>query len=110
MTRLELSGVDAQYGGTPVLREASLLAEAGQVVALVGPNGAGKSTTTAPTTAPTGTCTGRRRQSRHPTQVSTALRSPVRANGRGERLVCSAVFRWRFLAVECSPSWPHVQW
>jgi len=44
MTRLELSGVDAQYEGSPVLREASLLAEAGQVVALVGPNGAGKST------------------------------------------------------------------
>ncbi len=43
--RLELRGVDAGYGGTPVLRDIDLVVPEGRVVALLGPNGAGKSTT-----------------------------------------------------------------
>ena len=42
--RLELRDVHFAYGETPVLRGVSLVAEPGQVTALVGPSGAGKST------------------------------------------------------------------
>jgi len=41
---LELSGVDAGYGGTAVFRDLNLILEKGDRIALVGPNGAGKST------------------------------------------------------------------
>ncbi len=42
---LEVEGLDAGYGGAPVLRGVSLTVRGGTAVALVGPNGAGKSTT-----------------------------------------------------------------
>ena len=42
--RLELRDVSFAYGETPVLRGVSLVAEPGQVTALVGPSGGGKST------------------------------------------------------------------
>ncbi|HEX3790768.1 MAG TPA: ATP-binding cassette domain-containing protein, partial [Pseudonocardiaceae bacterium] len=41
---LQLRGVQAGYGGTPVLRGVDLTVPAGRVVALLGPNGAGKTT------------------------------------------------------------------
>lgn len=41
---LELAGVHAGYGETPVLRDVDLTVERGEVVALVGSNGAGKTT------------------------------------------------------------------
>lgn len=43
-TVLELTGVTAGYGGTPVLVDLNLILEKGERIALVGPNGAGKST------------------------------------------------------------------
>jgi ATP-binding cassette subfamily F protein 3 len=43
-TVLELSGVSAGYGKTPVFRDLNFILEKGERVALVGPNGAGKST------------------------------------------------------------------
>ncbi|MCL2878546.1 MAG: ATP-binding cassette domain-containing protein, partial [Acidobacteria bacterium] len=43
-TVLELSGVSAGYGATPVFRDLNFILEKGERVALVGPNGAGKST------------------------------------------------------------------
>jgi iron complex transport system ATP-binding protein len=44
--RLELHHIEARYarGGAPVLRDLTLQALAGEVVALIGPNGSGKST------------------------------------------------------------------
>jgi ABC-type branched-subunit amino acid transport system ATPase component len=42
--RILAEGVTAGYGGDPVIRGVSVLAEPGQVVSLVGPNGSGKST------------------------------------------------------------------
>ncbi|HEY7075375.1 MAG TPA: ABC transporter ATP-binding protein [Solirubrobacteraceae bacterium] len=42
---LALDGLDAGYGGIPVVRDLSLHVRAGEVVALLGPNGAGKTTT-----------------------------------------------------------------
>jgi len=41
---LEVAGLTAGYGDTTVLRDVSLSAVAGSVVALLGPNGAGKTT------------------------------------------------------------------
>jgi len=41
---LVVSGLEAGYGTTTVLRDVSLTVAAGEVTALVGPNGAGKST------------------------------------------------------------------
>ncbi|WP_066064416.1 ABC transporter ATP-binding protein [Frankia sp. EI5c] len=41
---LQLTGVSAGYGTTPVLRDVSLTVPPGGVTAVVGPNGAGKST------------------------------------------------------------------
>jgi branched-chain amino acid transport system ATP-binding protein len=41
---LELSGVDAGYGGFQALFEVSLEVRAGEAVAVIGPNGAGKTT------------------------------------------------------------------
>src|SRR5689334_8323758 len=43
-TTLELTGVDATYGGAPVLRTVDLRVRRSEMVALIGPNGAGKST------------------------------------------------------------------
>jgi branched-chain amino acid transport system ATP-binding protein len=42
---LEISGLDAGYGGVPMVRGLDLRADRGEVVALLGPNGAGKTTT-----------------------------------------------------------------
>lgn len=41
---LEIQELCASYGDLPALRNVSLKADAGQIVALIGPNGAGKST------------------------------------------------------------------
>jgi len=43
-TRIEVQRVSFDYGQDPVLRDLSLVAEAGHTTALVGPSGAGKST------------------------------------------------------------------
>jgi subfamily B ATP-binding cassette protein MsbA len=40
--RVEFSGVHLSYGGPPALRGISLVAEPGEIIALVGPTGAGK--------------------------------------------------------------------
>jgi ABC-type branched-subunit amino acid transport system ATPase component len=42
--RLRATGVTAGYGGDPVIRNITVLAEPGEVVSLVGANGSGKST------------------------------------------------------------------
>jgi branched-chain amino acid transport system ATP-binding protein len=44
---LHVGGLDAGYGGVPVVRDLNLEVGAGEVVALLGPNGAGKTTTLA---------------------------------------------------------------
>lgn len=41
---LEIQSLCASYGDLPALRDVSLKADAGKIVALIGPNGAGKST------------------------------------------------------------------
>jgi ABC-type branched-subunit amino acid transport system ATPase component len=41
---LELSGITAGYGATPVISDISMTVGSGEIVAVVGPNGAGKST------------------------------------------------------------------
>ena len=41
---LSVEGLHAGYGLTPVLRDISLDARAGEAVAVIGPNGAGKTT------------------------------------------------------------------
>ena len=41
---LELRGIAAGYGGTPVLREVSVTVPKGSLTALIGPNGCGKTT------------------------------------------------------------------
>ena len=41
---LEIEGIRFSYGRTPVLRQVSLRAEPGQLVAILGENGSGKST------------------------------------------------------------------
>jgi iron complex transport system ATP-binding protein len=41
---LELNNINFSYGSTPVLKDISLSATAGEFLALIGPNGAGKST------------------------------------------------------------------
>ena len=45
MSLLELSGVDAYYGQSHILRDLSMRVEEGEVCALLGRNGAGKTTT-----------------------------------------------------------------
>ena len=45
MKLLELRGLEAGYGGGPVLKGLDLTVEEGEIVALLGSNGAGKSTT-----------------------------------------------------------------
>lgn len=42
--RLQMQGIGKSFGGVPVLSQAALTVEAGEVVALLGSNGAGKST------------------------------------------------------------------
>jgi ATP-binding cassette subfamily C protein len=42
--RIELRGVDFTYGDRPILRDASLSIDNGEVVAILGPSGAGKTT------------------------------------------------------------------
>ena len=44
-TTIEVAGLTKQYRGTPVLRGVDLVAEQGEIVALLGSNGAGKTTT-----------------------------------------------------------------
>jgi ABC-type multidrug transport system ATPase subunit len=44
-TLLEITDLNAGYGGIPVVRGLNLRVNAGEVVALLGPNGAGKTTT-----------------------------------------------------------------
>jgi branched-chain amino acid transport system ATP-binding protein len=41
---IELRGISAGYGASPVLRDVTLMVPSGSVVALLGPNGAGKTT------------------------------------------------------------------
>src|SRR5512143_1190131 len=41
---LEIQSLSACYGDLPALRNVSLQADAGKIVALIGPNGAGKTT------------------------------------------------------------------
>ena len=43
-TLLEISGLNAGYGGMPVLRDVSLVVRRAEIVAMVGSNGAGKTT------------------------------------------------------------------
>jgi len=43
-TLLEVSGLNAGYGGMPVLRDVSLVVRRAEIVAMVGSNGAGKTT------------------------------------------------------------------
>jgi branched-chain amino acid transport system ATP-binding protein len=42
---LELRGISASYGQTPILRDIDLAVNPGEIVALLGPNGMGKTTT-----------------------------------------------------------------
>ena len=44
MTRIELSGIEKQFGKTPALRGIDLAIESGELMTLVGPSGCGKST------------------------------------------------------------------
>lgn len=44
-TTLEIEALHVSLGGTPIVRDVSFAAKAGQVTVIVGPNGSGKSTT-----------------------------------------------------------------
>ncbi|MDG2026889.1 MAG: ABC transporter ATP-binding protein [Acidimicrobiales bacterium] len=76
MTVLSISGLDAGYGGVPVVRGLNLEVSAGEVVALLGPNGAGKTTTLRtisgllPAIAGAVTVDGRPTDSRRPFRVA----------------------------------------